>query len=231
MRRDRATDPAVVECHRPWLTAADVQDADYWCEHMCGPVRFEEGAGELLRNQEQILLEVGPGAGLGAMVRQHAGFGRERMGRVLPSLPALGIGQRIVSTWPGYLGRLWLEGAEVDWEGYYAGEARQVVICRCLHSKASRRGPSRNRLQCKKLAPCLAPTRGEWLATWSPIVARAGRLFGGHAISSSCFMFLFPNKIVTALRPDLIATCRLQYSYELRERSRPSPTAGGSVKK
>ena len=75
-----------------------IRDPDYWCEHMCGPVRFEEGVGELLRNQDQILLEVGPGAGLGAMVRQHGSFSQERTRRVLASLPVLGIDLVIVST-------------------------------------------------------------------------------------------------------------------------------------
>ena len=94
---------------------------------MCGPVRFEEGVGELLRNQDQILLEVGPGAGLGAMVRQHAGFSRERMGRVLASLPGAWDRATDREHVAGVLGRLWVEGAEVDWEGYYAGETRRQV--------------------------------------------------------------------------------------------------------
>ena len=110
-----------------WLTATDVQDPDYWCKHMCGPVRFEEGAGELLQNQDQILLELGPGAGLGAMIRQHTSFTRERMGRVLPSLP--GAWDRVTDREhaSGVLGRLWVEGVEVNWEDYYAGQKRRRV--------------------------------------------------------------------------------------------------------
>ena len=103
------------------------RDPFYWCEHMCGPVRFEEGVGELLRNQHQILLEVGPGAGLGAMVRQHAGFNRERTGRVLASLPGAWDRATDREHVAGVLARLWVEGAEVDWEGYYAGETRRQV--------------------------------------------------------------------------------------------------------
>jgi thioesterase domain-containing protein/malonyl CoA-acyl carrier protein transacylase/acyl carrier protein len=110
-----------------WLTATDARDANYWCEHMCGPVRFEEGAGELLRNQEQILLEVGPGPGLGAMVRQHRNFGRERMGRVLASLPGAWDRATDREHVAGVLGRLWIEGARVDWAGYFATENRRLV--------------------------------------------------------------------------------------------------------
>ena len=77
--------------------------------------------------KELIILEVGPGAGLGAMVRQNADFGREQMGRVLPSLPGAWDRATDREHVAGVLGRLWLQGAEVDWEAYYAGEARQVV--------------------------------------------------------------------------------------------------------
>ena len=65
--------------------------------------------------------------GLGAMVRQHASFGRERMGRVLPSLPGAWDRATDREHVAGVLGRMWLQGAEVDWEAYYAGETRQLV--------------------------------------------------------------------------------------------------------
>ena len=70
-----------------WLSESEALDANHWCEHMCRSLRFEQGIGELLQNQEQILLEVGPGAGLSAMVRQHPKFRREMMSRVVTSLP------------------------------------------------------------------------------------------------------------------------------------------------
>ncbi len=144
-----------------WLTAVDAQDVDYWGAHMCGPVRFEQGVGELLRNQELIILEVGPGAGLGAMVRQNADFGRERMGACCQVCRAPGIGQRIESTWPGYWGGCGCREPKSTGRHTTRETPDKWSTCPCLHSKASRRGPSRNRPRCKKLAPCLAPTRGE----------------------------------------------------------------------
>ena len=91
---------------------------------MCGTVRFEPGVGELLRKPERILLELGAGAGLGAMVRQHTAFSRDRGGRVLSSLPSawdrLPEGEHVA----GVLGRLWVEGAPVDWRRFHGGETR-----------------------------------------------------------------------------------------------------------
>jgi thioesterase domain-containing protein/malonyl CoA-acyl carrier protein transacylase/acyl carrier protein len=111
-----------------WLSASEAQDANHWCEHMCRSLRFQEGIGNLLQNQEQVLLEVGPGAGLGSMVRQHPLFGRERMGRVLSSLP--GAWERVPDreNVAAVLGRLWVEGVEVDWEGYYSRENRRRIV-------------------------------------------------------------------------------------------------------
>ena len=128
MRREPPRIPMLSNVTGSWLSAAEAQDANHWCEHMCGTLRFEEGIGELLQNQEQVLLEVGPGAGLGAMVRQHPRFGRERMGRVLASLP--GAWERVPDreNVAGVLGRLWVEGVDVDWEGYFAGENRRRLV-------------------------------------------------------------------------------------------------------
>ena len=128
MRREPPRIPMLSNVTGSWLSAAESQDANHWCEHMCRSLRFEEGIGELLRNQEQVLLEVGPGAGLGAMVRQHPRFGRERTGRVLSSLP--GAWERVPDreNVAGVMGRLWVEGVDVDWEGYYAGENRRRLV-------------------------------------------------------------------------------------------------------
>jgi acyl transferase domain-containing protein len=104
-----------------WLTAADLQTGDYWSRHMCGAVRFESGVGELLGNAELILLELGAGAGLGAMVRQHDAFTRDRNGRVLSSLPSAWDRVPEHEHAAGVLGRLWVGGAVVNWERYHTG--------------------------------------------------------------------------------------------------------------
>jgi thioesterase domain-containing protein/malonyl CoA-acyl carrier protein transacylase/acyl carrier protein len=127
MHRQPPRIPMLSNVTGTWISASESQDPNHWCEHMCGTLRFEEGIGELLRDQEHVLLEVGPGAGLGAMVRQHPRFWRERTGRVLASLP--GAWERVADreNVAGVLGRLWVEGVDVDWERYYAGEDRRPV--------------------------------------------------------------------------------------------------------
>jgi thioesterase domain-containing protein/malonyl CoA-acyl carrier protein transacylase/acyl carrier protein len=127
MRREPPRIPMLSNVTGTWLTEAESQDDNYWGEHMCGTLRFEEGVGELLRGGERVLLEVGPGAGLGAMVRQHALCGREQMGRVLASLPAAWDRVSEHEHVAGVLGKLWVEGVDVDWKAYYSGERRRRV--------------------------------------------------------------------------------------------------------
>ena len=62
------------------------------------------------------------------MVRQHPQFGRERMGRVLASLPAAWDRVPEREHVAGVLGRLWVEGVDIDWEGYFAGENRGRAV-------------------------------------------------------------------------------------------------------
>ena len=122
-----------------WLSAAEAQDPNHWCEHMCGSLRFQQGIGELLENPEQVVLELGPGAGLGAMVRQHPRFVREMMGRVLPSLPGSWDQVPDQENVAGVLARLWVEGVEVDWRAYFAGE--DAAAAWCWRRNPSRRNP------------------------------------------------------------------------------------------
>ncbi|MCP4663549.1 MAG: amino acid adenylation domain-containing protein, partial [bacterium] len=111
-----------------WITAAEATDPDYWARHLCHTVRFADGLTRLLGDAvEPVLLEVGPGHGLGTMALQH---------------PAAAAAERVVvATLPGRferwddqafllsaLGRLWLAGAAVDWAGFQAGEKRRRVV-------------------------------------------------------------------------------------------------------
>ena len=108
-----------------WLTASRAQDANHWCDHMCCSLRFEQGIGELLQKENLAVLELGPGAGLGAMVRQNPRFERKMMTRVMASLP--GPWERVNDQehLAGVLGRLWVEGVSIDWGSYFAGDNRQ----------------------------------------------------------------------------------------------------------
>ncbi len=108
-----------------WITDAEATDPRYWARHLREAVRFADGVGELLTARPgSVLLEVGPGQTLAPMVRQH------------PSA-AKGSGVTIVSTLQdgrdegeaalNALGRLWLEGVEINWAAFHVASRRKRV--------------------------------------------------------------------------------------------------------
>lgn len=117
--------PYVSNVTGDWITDAEATDPTYWTRHLCQPVQFAAGTKALLQTSEQFFLELGPGQALGSFVKQHPACKpeqRQLMASMLPhaydNMPALAFA---LST----LGRMWLSGVEVDWNGFYQHETRQ----------------------------------------------------------------------------------------------------------
>ncbi len=117
--------PFVSNVTGTWITAAEATDPAYWTRHLRQTVRFGDGLAELFKEPDAVLLEVGPSRTLMTIARWH---------------PSKAAGQSVVTTLPHpeerdsdlsfllhNLGRLWLSGVEVDWDGFYARESRQRV--------------------------------------------------------------------------------------------------------
>lgn len=102
-----------------WATAGDVTRPSYWAEHLRHSVRFAEGVEELAKAEGMILLEVGPGKALATLVRQALGnSGHE----VLASLPHPLDTKPDLDIMYHSLGRLWMAGVNVDWQGVHRDE-------------------------------------------------------------------------------------------------------------
>ncbi|HVC19696.1 MAG TPA: SDR family NAD(P)-dependent oxidoreductase [Vicinamibacterales bacterium] len=108
-----------------WITAGEATDPRYWVRHVRDAVRFADGAGTLLEDEEAILLEVGAGRTLSGLVCQHpASAGRP------PAVATLRTARESTDDVAGLqaaLGQLWVAGVDVDWAGYWAGEDRRRV--------------------------------------------------------------------------------------------------------
>ncbi len=111
-----------------WITPEEATDPAYWARHLRQTVRFSDGIAALLERFDGILLEVGPGRSLGTLAREHRTPGGEAPA-VLASLrhprdvEAVD-GERLLDA----LGRLWLAGVPVDWDGFYAHESRRKQV-------------------------------------------------------------------------------------------------------
>lgn len=106
-----------------FVTPEQATDPGYWSEHMCSPVKFVDMVSGLLRDNDLALLEIGPGQSLGAMVRGHAECARERWPLIIPTMPGAADDRSADHTITEAVGRLWLTGVAIDWEGYQKGRA------------------------------------------------------------------------------------------------------------
>jgi acyl transferase domain-containing protein/acyl carrier protein len=113
--------PFVSNVTGTWITADDLADPAYWARHMRSPVRFAEGVGELLQEPDRIFLEVGPGATLGTLVKQHPDAEANRI-----TIPTLREGADLEAVLEA-VGRLWIAGVEIDWLRFHNGERRRRV--------------------------------------------------------------------------------------------------------
>lgn len=110
-----------------WITPEEATDPSYWSRHMSGTVRFSEGVRELVQGQRRVLLEVGPGQGLTAFVKQHPDCDDETARLSFATLPGAYHNRPEPAFILETLGKLWMVGQQVDWLSFYAKEERRRV--------------------------------------------------------------------------------------------------------
>ncbi len=99
----------------------------YWGRHLRETVRFADGLAEVMKYPEIILLEVGPGQTLSTLARQQpATAGASHV--ILTSLRAPQETQSDEAFLLNTLGTAWLNGAPVNWPGFYSREKRRRVL-------------------------------------------------------------------------------------------------------
>ena len=106
--------PMVSTVTGQWVSAEEVADPGYWARHARQPVRFADAVGSLLTERPDIvLLEVGPGATLSSLVRQHPDLPVEvTIGTTLPH-PGADADERIFVR--RSVAEIWAAGVDVDW--------------------------------------------------------------------------------------------------------------------
>jgi acyl transferase domain-containing protein len=118
--------PYLSNVNGTWITEAVATDASYWSKQLRQTVRFAENLEEVLKDPEQVLLEVGPGQTLSTFARQQAQR-QTSTPVVLNSLRSPQERRSDVSFLLSTLGRLWLSGSQIDWPSFYEHERRRRV--------------------------------------------------------------------------------------------------------
>ncbi|MGH9630275.1 MAG: SDR family NAD(P)-dependent oxidoreductase, partial [Bryobacteraceae bacterium] len=109
-----------------WITPDAATNPSYWGRHLRQTVRFADGLQELLRDPAWALLEAGPGQTLETLVRQQAKRNPDQL--VVSSLPSARRERPDVASMLTTLGRLWLSGVRVNWQGFHANEKRHRIV-------------------------------------------------------------------------------------------------------
>jgi acyl transferase domain-containing protein/acyl carrier protein len=115
--------PIVSTLTGTWMTAEEASDANYWARQLRQTVRFADALGEILKELETVLLEIGPGQTLSALANQQA---ENRV--VLSSLRHPQDTQSDVAYVLRTLGRLWTAGVEIDWAALHTHEPERKRI-------------------------------------------------------------------------------------------------------
>jgi acyl transferase domain-containing protein/acyl carrier protein len=118
--------PIVSTLTGTWMTAEEACDAGYWARQLRQTVRFADGLGEVLKEPEAVLLEIGPGQTLSALAKQQGARAEARV--VLSSLRHPRDSQSDVAYMLHTLARLWTAGVEIDWTALHARESERRRI-------------------------------------------------------------------------------------------------------
>jgi acyl transferase domain-containing protein len=124
IRLSPPTLPFVSNVTGTWA-GAEVATAEYWARHLRSTVRFTDGLATLLAEPGRVFLEVGPGQTLTSLARLHRADGGPP--HAIASLRHPQDAASDLQTVYEALGRLWIDGCEPDWKGFYTGQARRRV--------------------------------------------------------------------------------------------------------
>ena len=107
------------------LTKEDATNPAYWAQHLRATVLFAPAVEMLLKENNHVFLEIGPGQTLSTLTRQHPSFTADH--DVFSSSPHAkqDISPSIVAL--DTLGKLWQKGIQIDWKHAYMNESRMRV--------------------------------------------------------------------------------------------------------
>ncbi|MFF3911430.1 type I polyketide synthase, partial [Streptomyces sp. NPDC001848] len=118
--------PVVLAGDGTWHEAGTAADPDRWARALQGRPSVEPALATLLADPERILLEVGAGSRLTSLARQLPGGDDRHL--LLAALPGLEYeGADVLPVLYAALGRLWLAGTPVSWEGVHDGDRHAKV--------------------------------------------------------------------------------------------------------
>lgn len=116
IRLNKPQIPYVSNVTGGWISDGEATDPVYWTTHANHTARFGDALQTMWRHTDALLVEVGPGKGLGTIALQHPARQHAADPVAVSSLPPHYDNVSDAETMLTGLGRLWLCGAGVDWD-------------------------------------------------------------------------------------------------------------------
>lgn len=116
--------PIVSSVTGAWLKDDEAIDPKYWSNHLRSTVRFANATDTLLKLEDAIFLEIGPGKTLTTLTKQ------QRIGKIVAAFPSLTLlknQENEYNTILNTLGEIWLRGIDPDWNAFYEHQKRQKI--------------------------------------------------------------------------------------------------------
>jgi len=127
-RLHEPTIPYISNVTGTWITRSDATNPAYWATHAIRTARFSDALREVWRFKHPVLLDAGPGRTLGVLALQHPDR-RNGGDPVAVSSIRHDYENRsdVEFLWHG-IGRLWLSGAEIQWDQAPSGGRRRMPL-------------------------------------------------------------------------------------------------------
>jgi phthiocerol/phenolphthiocerol synthesis type-I polyketide synthase E len=114
-----------------WISVEEATNPGYWGDHLCSTARFSEGIIELLKEENTVFIEIGPGRVLSNIIRQIALQHKHEVKNPGPmTVNVVRHQQENISDdyfLLNKIGELWVQGLGIDWPAFYWEEKRYRI--------------------------------------------------------------------------------------------------------
>jgi acyl transferase domain-containing protein len=179
-----------------WITAEQATSPAYWGEHSDSPMNALQGIETLLQEKQQVILEIGQGWSLGSAVKQLSASRGESDDCIFSTLLEQNGSQPDIQALLSTLGKLWLNGVQVNWSAFYENEQRLRVPLPTYPFERQRHWIDAPRSSAQKTSPLALGSSNKTDAFNQPIPQIAGQLLNG---SGPWLLFVDPTALDTEL--------------------------------
>jgi non-ribosomal peptide synthase protein (TIGR01720 family) len=121
----KPTIPFISNISGTWADAGEISSPNYWKNHLRQTVLFSDGVATLLKDENLILLEMGPGNALSSFVRAQLPEKSETV--LINAMRHIKEEKNDMAHLLETAGKLWIAGVDIDWKAYYAEEKRKRI--------------------------------------------------------------------------------------------------------